>query len=137
MFVTDLVNFWKRMSMWWRNNFLNSLLFCSCNNKQECKNENLYFGKSFMSMRKDLVHFAKIADENQYFIIESCIIFQKEKTCKQTPNAKGREKITKATKIWKYHLLVVYILHVWIKFCVSSWQQMLWILYHDKVSKHY
>ena len=59
------------------------------------------FSKSFTSMEKDFLHLANIEEENQHLNTERCIIYQKEKTCRLTPTAGGREKIIKAAEFRK------------------------------------
>ena len=62
---------------------------------------NFCFSKSFTSMEKDFLHLANIEEENQHLNIERCIICQKEKTCRLTSTAGGREKIIKAAEFCK------------------------------------
>ena len=52
-------------------------------------------------MEKDFLHLANIEEENQHLNIERCIICQKEKTCRLTSTAGGREKIIKAAEFRK------------------------------------
>ena len=62
---------------------------------------NFCFSKSFASMEKDFLYLANKEEENQDFNIERCIICQKEKACRLTSTAGGREKIIKAAEFHK------------------------------------
>ena len=52
-------------------------------------------------MEKDFLHFANIEEENQHINTERYIICQKEKTCRLTSTAGGREKTIKAAEFRK------------------------------------